>query len=79
MALNQAFRGIWLEKSSEHGWPREYWDTDAVHELDTLAFDALQATERAWHALTDVVQAHDAQYEAEDDWPGRSGMSCPTG
>lgn len=48
-----------LEKSSEHGWPREYWDEDDVHELDTLTVDAPQATERAWYALADVVQAHD--------------------
>ena len=36
MALNQAFRGIWIEKALEHGHVREYWDEGGINELETL-------------------------------------------
>lgn len=77
MALNQAFRGIWIEKALEHGHVREYCDEGGINELETLTLDASSAVERAWRVLSDVVDAHAAQREAgydadEDDGP-RSG------
>jgi hypothetical protein len=67
VALNQAFRGIWIEKALEHGYVREYWDEGDIDELETLTLDASSAVERAWRALSDVVDAHAAQCEAEYD------------
>ena len=65
MALNQAFRGIWIEQALDHGQVREYWDEGDIDELEMLALDASTAVERAWRALSDVVDAHAAQCEAE--------------
>jgi hypothetical protein len=67
VALNQAFRGIWIEKALEHGHVREYWDEGDIDELETLTLDASSAVERAWRVLSDVVDAHAAQREAEYD------------
>ena len=64
-ALNQAFRGIWIEQALDHGQVREYWDEGDIDELEMLALDASTAVERAWRALSDVVDAHAAQCEAE--------------
>ena len=65
VALNQAFRGIWIEQALDHGQVREYWDEGDIDELEMLALDASTAVERAWRALSDVVDAHAAQCEAE--------------
>jgi hypothetical protein len=65
VALNQAFRGIWIEKALEYGHVREYWDEDDIDELETLTLDAGSAVTRAWRALSDVTDAHAAQCEAE--------------
>jgi len=65
VALNQAFRGIWIDKALEHGQVREYWDEGDIDELETLTLDARTALERAWRALSDVVDAHTAQCETE--------------
>ena len=67
VALNQAFRGIWIEKALEHGHVREYWDEGDSDELETLTLDASSAVEQAWRVLSDVVDAHAAQREAEYD------------
>ena len=67
VALNQAFRGIWIGKALEHGYVREYWDEGDIDELETLTLEASSAVERAWRALSDVVEAHAAQCEAEYD------------
>ena len=67
VALNQAFRGIWIEKALEHGHVREYWDEGDIDELETLTLDASSAVERAWRVLSVVVDAHAAQREAEYD------------
>jgi len=65
VALNHAFRGIWIEKALEHGRVREYWDEGDIDEVETLIFEARTAVERVWRALSDVVDAHTAQCEAE--------------
>jgi hypothetical protein len=39
VALNQAFRGIWIEKALEHGYVREYWDEGDIDEMETLTLD----------------------------------------
>jgi hypothetical protein len=65
VALNHAFRGIWIEKCLEHGQVREYWDEGDIDEVETLTFEARTAVERAWRALSDVVDAHTTQCEAE--------------
>ena len=57
VALNQAFRGIWIEQALDHGQVREYWDEGDIDELEMLALDASTAVERAWRALSDVVDA----------------------
>lgn len=68
VALNQAFRGIWIEQALEHGWAREYWDEHDIHQLQTLALSANEATHRAWHALTAAIDAHpDQQQTAQQD------------
>ena len=43
MALNQAFRGIWIEKALEYGHVREYWDEEDIDELEMLTLDASSA------------------------------------
>lgn len=63
-ALNQAFRGIWVEQALEHGHVREYWDEDDIDELETLALHANDAADRAWRALSDVTEAHTTQLDA---------------
>jgi hypothetical protein len=65
VALDRAFRGIWIEKALELGWPREYWDDGDVDELESLTLEASAAVERAWRTLTAVMEAHTAQEEAE--------------
>lgn len=65
MALNQAFRGIWIEKALEWGQVREYWDDGDIDELEALTLEAGAAVERAWRALSSVVEAHSAQEDAE--------------
>ena len=67
VALNQAFRGIWIEKALEYGHVREYWDEEDIDELEMLTLDASSAVKRAWHALSDVTDAHAAQREAEGE------------
>lgn len=71
VALNQAFRGIWIEKCLEHGQVREYWDEGDIDEVETLTLEARTAVERVWRALSDVVDAHTAQCEA--DYPAEVG------
>jgi hypothetical protein len=70
VALNQAFRGIWIEKALEHGHVREYWDEGDIDEMEMLTRDASSAVERAWRALSDIVDAHAAQCEAGYDADG---------
>ena len=65
VALNQAFRGIWVEKAMERGHVREYWDDGDVAELESLTLEASVAVENAWRALTAVIDAHGEQEEAE--------------
>ena len=65
VALNQAFRGIWIQKALEWGQVREYWDDGDIDELEALTLDASVAVERAWRVLSAVVEAHSAQEEAE--------------
>lgn len=67
VALNEAFRGIWIQKASEAGNPREYWDEADIGELETLTLDASTAVDNAWRALVAVSDAHAAQEEAELD------------
>ena len=67
VALNQAFRGIWIEKALEYGHVREYWDEEDIDELEMLTLDASSAVKRAWRALSDVTDAHTAQREAEGE------------
>lgn len=69
-ALNQAFRGLWVENSLEHGWVREYWDEEDIDEMEHLALEAEQAAGRAWRALSKVVDAHTAQRDAKEDEDG---------
>lgn len=66
-ALNQAFRGIWVEQALERGNVREYWDEEDIDELETLALHASEAADRAWHALSDVTDAHTAQRDAAEE------------
>jgi len=49
-ALNQAFRGIWIEKALEYGHVREYWDEEDIDELEMLTLDASSAVKRAWRS-----------------------------
>lgn len=65
MALNNAFRGIWIEKSLEWGHVREYWDEADIEEMESLTLVASEAVEGAWQALSAVIDAHTAQEEAE--------------
>jgi hypothetical protein len=65
VALNQAFRGIWVEKALEWGQVREYWDEGDIEALEMLTLDASSAVENAWRALTATIEAHTAQEEAE--------------
>jgi len=65
VALNQAFRGIWVEKALEWGQVREYWDEVDIEALEMLTLDASSAVENAWRALTATIEAHTAQEEAE--------------
>lgn len=65
MALDQAFRGIWVEKALEWGQVREYWDEGDIEALEMLTLDASSAVENAWRALTATIEAHSAQEEAE--------------
>jgi hypothetical protein len=43
----------------------EYWDDGDIDKLETLTPEAGAAVERAWRALSAVVDAHSAQQEAE--------------
>ncbi|MFP5377092.1 MAG: hypothetical protein ACLGIO_09995 [Acidimicrobiia bacterium] len=74
MALDHAFRGIWIPKALELAWPREYWDEADVDELESLTLEASGAVEQAWRTLSAVTEAHSAQEEAalpeEHDDPG---------
>jgi len=36
VALNHAFRGIWIEKSLDWGHVREYWDEADIEEMESL-------------------------------------------
>lgn len=63
--LNEAFRGIWVEKALESGHVREYWDDGDIDELESLTLEAGAAVENAWRALSAVMEAHSAQEEAE--------------
>ncbi len=65
VALNQAFRGIWVEKALEHGHVRGYWDYDDIDELESLAFEASAAVENARRALAATMEAHTTQEDAE--------------
>lgn len=65
VALNQAFRGIWVEKALDWGHVRECWDEGDIEELEMLTLDASAAVENAWRALTAVIDAHTAQEETE--------------
>lgn len=65
VALDHAFRGIWVEKALESGWVREYWDDGDIDELESLTLEASAAVERAWRVLSAVIEAHTAQEEAE--------------
>jgi hypothetical protein len=67
VAVNEAFRGIWIQKALEWGQVREYWDDGDIDELEALTLEASAALERAWRALSAVVEAHTAQEEAELD------------
>ncbi|MDQ6797494.1 MAG: hypothetical protein M3011_05625 [Actinomycetota bacterium] len=67
VALDHAFRGIWIPKALEWGQVREYWNDGDIDELEALTLDAGAAVERAWRALSAVVEAHTAQVEAELD------------
>ena len=63
VALNRAFRGVWVPKALELGQVREYWDDSDIDELEVLTLDANAAVERAWQVLSAVVEAHTAQEE----------------
>ena len=65
VALNAAFRGIWVENILESGHVREYWDEGDIDELETLALDAADAARRAYRALDTVMMAHADQVDAE--------------
>ncbi len=65
-AVNQAFRGIWVERTLEYGHVREYWDEEDIDELETLALHASEAADRAWQALSDVTEAHTAQRDGAE-------------
>jgi hypothetical protein len=65
VALNEAFRGIWIEKALEWGQVREYWDEGDIDMLETLTLEASAAVENAWRALSAVTDAHTAQEEAD--------------
>lgn len=65
VALDRAFRGIWIPKALELGHVREYWDDSDIDELEALTLDANAAVERAWQVLSAVVEAHTAQEETE--------------
>lgn len=71
VTLNQAFRGIWIEKCLEHGRDREYWDEGDIDEVEMPTLEARTAVERAWRTLSDVVDAHTALCEAE--YPADAG------
>ena len=74
VALNQAFRGIWIEKALEYGHVRLYWDEEDIDELEMLTLDASSAVKPARRALSDVTDAHAAQREAEgEDGEGGEG------
>lgn len=55
----------------EHGQVREYWDEGDIEEVEMLTLEARTAVERAWRALSDVVDAYTAQCEAE--YPAEGG------
>lgn len=63
VALDRAFRGVWVPKALELGQVREYWDDSDIDELEVLTLDANAAVERAWQVLSAVVEAHTAQEE----------------
>jgi len=65
VALDQAFRGIWIQKALEWGEVREYWDDGDIDELEALTLEAGAAVERACRALDSVVEAHAAREDAE--------------
>jgi hypothetical protein len=65
LALDHAFRDIWIQKALESGWTREYWDEADVDELESLTLEASGLVEQAWRALSAVMEAHSAQEEAE--------------
>lgn len=65
VALNQAFRGIWVEQALNTRHVREYWNEGDIDELEMLTLDSNTAIERAWRALSDVFGAHASQVEAE--------------
>ena len=67
VALDQAFRGIWIPNALELGSPREYWDEADVDELESLTLEATGVVEQAWRVLSAVMEAHSAQEEAEMD------------
>lgn len=48
VALNEAFRGIWVEKALEWGQVREYWDEGDIEALEILTLDASSVVENAW-------------------------------
>lgn len=65
VALDQSFRGIWIEKALEWGHVREYWDDGDIEALEALTLEASAAVESAWRALTATIDAHTAHEEAE--------------
>lgn len=65
VALDQAIRGIWVEKALVWGEVREYWDDSDVDEMEALTLEASVAVERAWRTLSAVGEAHTAQEQAE--------------
>ena len=65
VAVDRAFRGIWIDKALEWGQVREFWDDGDIDELEALTVEASAAVERAGRALSSAVEAHSAQEQAE--------------
>ncbi len=40
VALDHAFRGIWIEKALESGSVREYWDDGDIEELESVTLES---------------------------------------
>jgi hypothetical protein len=72
MALNQAFRGIWIQKALEWGQVREYWDDGDIDELEALTLGAGAAVERAWRALSRKLSSAPTRTTTESG-PGQRG------